>query len=103
MAIGGSVGSRHSQASLLGQRHLRGGAEVGNEVADFVVFEGFEQALGHHGDGRFLAGEDLGFGDDAVLADEAERELLAVFSGDQRMASGCNCLTELVITQVLKP
>ena len=31
--------------SLLLQRDLRGGAEVGDEVADFVVFEGFEQAL----------------------------------------------------------
>ena len=77
---GGSVSSR--ALSLPQQRHLRGGAEVGDEVADFVVFEGFEQAFGHHGDGRFFAGEDLGFGDDAVLTDEAEGELLVVFRSE---------------------
>jgi hypothetical protein len=51
---------------------LRGGAEVSEEVADFVVRERFEEAFGHHRNGRFLAGEDIRFGDDGVLADETE-------------------------------
>jgi hypothetical protein len=36
----------------------------------------------HHGDGRFLTREDLGFRDDAVLSEEAERKLLVVFRGE---------------------
>lgn len=77
------VRSSYAAGSRLRQRHLRGGAQIRDEITDFVVFEGFQQALGHHGDGGFLAGEDLGFGDDAVLTDEAERELLVVFGGDR--------------------
>jgi hypothetical protein len=70
------------EASWLGKRDLRDGAQVGDEDADFVLFEGFEQAFGHHGDGRILAGEDFGFRDEAVLTDERERELLVVFRSE---------------------
>ena len=36
------------KTSLLRQRHLRGGSQIRDEIADFVVFEGFEQAFEHH-------------------------------------------------------
>lgn len=68
--------------SGLGKGNLFRGFQVGDEIADVVAREILQQALGHHGDGRGFAGEDRGFGDDRVLADEAEGEFLIVFGED---------------------
>ena len=68
--------------SGLGKGNLFRGFQVGDEIADVVAREILQQALGHHGDGRGFAGEDRGFGDDRVLADEAEGEFLIVFGDD---------------------
>ena len=54
-----------------GQGHLSRGAEVGDQVADFVGGQGFEQAFRHHRNWGFLAGEYFRFRDDGVLTDEA--------------------------------
>jgi len=68
--------------SQLWQRHLRGGAQIRDKAADLVVFEDFEQAPGHYGVEGFLAGEDLGLVDDAVLANKAKSKRLVVCCGD---------------------
>jgi len=37
------------------KRDLAGGSQVGQEVADLVIGQGFQQALGHQGDGGLFA------------------------------------------------
>lgn len=68
--------------SGLGKGNLFRGFQGGDEIADIVDREILQQALGHHRDGRGFAGEDRGFGDDRVLADEAEGEFLIVLGDD---------------------
>jgi len=62
-------GEREAFRSRLGERDLAGGAQVGKEVADLVVGQGFEQAFGHQGNGGFFARDNLGLCDRGVLAD----------------------------------
>ena len=81
--------------SGLGKGNLFRGFQVGDEIADVVAREILQRAVGHHGDGRGFAGEDRGFGDDRVLADEAEGEFLIVFGddvpGEDAAVLGVNC------------
>jgi hypothetical protein len=79
----------------LGKGNLFRGFQGGDEIADIVAREIFEEAFGHHRHGRGFAGEDRGFGDDRILADEAEGELLIVFGddvpGEHAAVLGVNC------------
>jgi len=74
----GPVQRRHGRPKGSGDRHghLRGGAEGGEDDADFEGRERREEAFGPHRERRFLARENVGAGDDGVPADQAKRERL---------------------------
>ena len=69
----------------VGQRDLLGAGEVGDEVADFVGGEAVEEAFGHHREGRFLAGFDVGDGNDERLVGGLDGERLRSFFGDDAL------------------